>query len=146
MARRKAAVVAAVSSGVISPEEACRRYQMSQEEFHAWQCAFETYGVKGLHANSLQQRREVLFAPASKPTSPAENTVQQRLGRVSKRESSGSSVYASSLPEKRCARTGTVAAAIGGQQAMTWTGKPAPWFAAGPAAVAAFRRLGPSVS
>ena len=35
VARRKAAVVAAVSSGIITLEEACRRYQMSEREFFA---------------------------------------------------------------------------------------------------------------
>ena len=40
VARRKAAVVAAVTNGVITIEEACHRYQMSEEEFFAWQRAF----------------------------------------------------------------------------------------------------------
>jgi transposase len=55
--RRKAAVVMAVSRGMISLEEVCHRYQMSEEEFLTWQRAFETYGVKGLHATSLLYRR-----------------------------------------------------------------------------------------
>jgi len=33
IARRKAAVVAAVRSGAIGLEEACRRYELSEEEF-----------------------------------------------------------------------------------------------------------------
>ena len=33
--RRKAAVVAAVRVGEITVEEACRRYQLSEEEFFA---------------------------------------------------------------------------------------------------------------
>jgi hypothetical protein len=70
VARRKAAVVAAVSSGVISLAEACRRYQMSEEEFIAWQRAIDTYGLKGLHATLLRQHREVLFPPTIKPVSP----------------------------------------------------------------------------
>jgi hypothetical protein len=37
VARRKAAVVAAVRAGVITVDEACRRYQLSEEEFLAWQ-------------------------------------------------------------------------------------------------------------
>ena len=48
VARRKAAVVTAVSSGMLTIEEACRRYQMSEEELLAWQRAFETYGIAGL--------------------------------------------------------------------------------------------------
>jgi transposase-like protein len=57
VARRKAAVVAAVSSGMITLEEACRRYQMSEEEFFAWQRAFETFGLLGLRASRVQQHR-----------------------------------------------------------------------------------------
>jgi transposase-like protein len=55
--RRKAAVVAAVQSGKITLEEACRRYNLSQEEFRAWQRAFEAHGLPGLRATRLQQYR-----------------------------------------------------------------------------------------
>jgi len=57
VARRKAAVVAAVSSGMITFEEACRRYHMSGEELLAWQCAFENDGILGLRAGRLRQQR-----------------------------------------------------------------------------------------
>jgi hypothetical protein len=56
VARRKAAVVAALSSGMITVAEACRRYHMSEEELFAWQCAFENYGIPGLRAGRLQER------------------------------------------------------------------------------------------
>lgn len=55
--RRKAAVVAAVRAGVITFEEACRRYQLSEEEFLAWQRAFEAYGLRGLRTTRLQNYR-----------------------------------------------------------------------------------------
>jgi transposase-like protein len=55
-ARRKAAVVAAVSSGVITIEEACRRYRMSEEEFFSWRRALESYGLLGLRALVLPDR------------------------------------------------------------------------------------------
>jgi transposase-like protein len=55
---RKAAVVAAVCCGRITLEEACRRYQLSVEEFLSWQRAFETHGVKGLRATGGQQYRD----------------------------------------------------------------------------------------
>ena len=51
--RRKAAVVAAVLAGVITVEEACRRYQLSEEEFLAWRRAFEAYGLRGLRATRI---------------------------------------------------------------------------------------------
>jgi hypothetical protein len=68
VARRKAAVVAAVSSGMITLEEACRRYRMSEEELLAWQRAFENYGVLGLRAGSVQQQRGVR---PLRPTDPS---------------------------------------------------------------------------
>jgi transposase-like protein len=62
--RRKAAVVAAVQSGKITLEEACRRYNLSEEEFRAWQRAFEAHGLPGLRATRLQQYRS---PPSSRP-------------------------------------------------------------------------------
>ena len=57
MVRRKAAVVAAVEGGKITLEEALRRYQLTEEEFRAWQRAFDTHGLPGLRATRLQQYR-----------------------------------------------------------------------------------------
>ena len=62
--RRKAAVVAAVRAGEITVEEACRRYQLSEEEFLAWQRAFEAHGLTGLRATRLQGYRN---SPSSRP-------------------------------------------------------------------------------
>ena len=46
--RRKAVIVTAVRTGVISLQEVCRRYELSVEEFLAWQRAIDTHGVPGL--------------------------------------------------------------------------------------------------
>ena len=59
MVRRKGAVVAAVRAGVITLEEACRRYQLSEEEFLAWQRAFEAYGLPGLRTTRIQSYRDL---------------------------------------------------------------------------------------
>ena len=56
--RRKAAVLTAVATGVLTREEACRRYQLSEEEFFSWQQAFETHGLYGLRTTRFQQYRE----------------------------------------------------------------------------------------
>lgn len=61
--RRKAEVVAGVRSGVISLEEACRRYKLSIEEFLSWQRLIESHGMAGLRATRLQDYR----GPADKP-------------------------------------------------------------------------------
>jgi hypothetical protein len=67
VARRKAVVVDAVRSGAISLEEACRRYELSVEEFLAWQRAIEAHGVAGLRVTRLQIYRDSPPARLSKP-------------------------------------------------------------------------------
>ena len=56
--RRKAVVVQAVRSGLISLQEACRRYNLSVEEFLAWQQAIERHGIPGLRVTRLQIYRD----------------------------------------------------------------------------------------
>jgi hypothetical protein len=48
--RRKAQVVAAVGAGVLSLEEACRRYALTEEEFRSWESAIDRFGLAGLRA------------------------------------------------------------------------------------------------
>ena len=68
VARRKAVVVSAVRRGLISLEEACRRYQLSVEEFRAWQRAIEAHGVAGLRVTRLQIYRD--NPPAARLSKP----------------------------------------------------------------------------
>jgi len=55
--RRKAEVVAAVRGGLLSLEQACERYSLTQEEFQAWQKSIEKHGMAGLRTTRLQQYR-----------------------------------------------------------------------------------------
>jgi hypothetical protein len=55
--RRKAEVVAAVRGGLLTLEEACERYQLTLEEFLAWQKAIDQFGMAGLRATRVQQYR-----------------------------------------------------------------------------------------
>ena len=48
--RRKAEVVAGVRAGIISLEEACRRYALSAEEFLSWEQLMDRHGLAGLRA------------------------------------------------------------------------------------------------
>jgi Protein of unknown function (DUF1153) len=57
--RRKAEVVTAVRKGVISLDEACRRYTLSIEEFLSWQRLIDSHGLAGLRVTRLQDYREV---------------------------------------------------------------------------------------
>jgi hypothetical protein len=53
--RRKAAVVVAVKSGMITIQQACQVYQLTEEEFLSWKHAFETDGLDGLRMTRTQQ-------------------------------------------------------------------------------------------
>ena len=65
--RRKAVIVNAVRTGVISLEEVCRRYELSVEEFLAWQRAIDTHGVPGLRVTRLQIYRDNQPSRVAKP-------------------------------------------------------------------------------
>jgi transposase-like protein len=65
--RRKVAVVAAVQSGEITLEEACRRYELTEEEFRSWQRDYERHGLPGLRATRVQQYRP---PPTPRPRRP----------------------------------------------------------------------------
>lgn len=55
--RRKAEVVAAVRGGLISADDACRRYDLTREELANWERLFDRHGVKGLRTTRLQAYR-----------------------------------------------------------------------------------------
>ncbi|BBE72517.1 DUF1153 domain-containing protein [Oharaeibacter diazotrophicus] len=55
--RRKAEVVAAVRGGLLSLEEACKRYTLTTEEFISWQQSIDRHGLAGLRATRVQQYR-----------------------------------------------------------------------------------------
>jgi hypothetical protein len=57
VASRKAQVVAAVGSGMITIEEAMARYNLSLEEFYSWQRAMDRGGVGALRIASSQRER-----------------------------------------------------------------------------------------
>ena len=55
--RRKAEVIAAVRGGLLSLEDALERYQLTSEEFLAWQRSIDRHGLAGLRTTRLQQYR-----------------------------------------------------------------------------------------
>ncbi len=59
VASRKAAVVRAVDGGLITGEEACRRYGLSQEELDSWRDAVARHGEGALKATALQRYRQL---------------------------------------------------------------------------------------
>ena len=58
VARRKAQVVAAVRTGLITLDEACARYALSIEEFLSWQRDLSRYGLRGLRATQVRRYRD----------------------------------------------------------------------------------------
>jgi hypothetical protein len=57
--RRKAEVVAAVSGGLLSVDEACSRYSLTLEEFTSWQRAVDRSGMPGLRVTRIKHYRNV---------------------------------------------------------------------------------------
>ena len=55
--RRKAEVVAAVHGGLLTLDEACARYSLTNEEFLSWQQSIEQHGLAGLRTTRIQQYR-----------------------------------------------------------------------------------------
>jgi hypothetical protein len=58
VASRKAAVVRAVSAGLILRKEALERYRLSEEEFLEWETAIDLHGEAALKATALQRYRQ----------------------------------------------------------------------------------------
>lgn len=63
VARRKAQVVAAVQSGLLSVDDACRTYRLTIEELASWQRALRQFGVRGLQVTRGRLNR---IAPPSR--------------------------------------------------------------------------------
>lgn len=57
VASRKAQVVAAVESGLLSIDAVIERYNLSLEEFYGWQRAMDRAGVPGLRVAAVQRER-----------------------------------------------------------------------------------------
>jgi hypothetical protein len=57
VARRKAEVVAAVQAQLLSLEDACKRYNLSMEEFMGWEAAIDKHGLGGLRVTRIQDFR-----------------------------------------------------------------------------------------
>jgi hypothetical protein len=52
--RRKAEIVAAVRGGLLSLDEACRRYALNSDELLSWQNCIDRFGVPGLRTTRRQ--------------------------------------------------------------------------------------------
>jgi len=55
--RRKAEVVAGVRCGLITLDQACRRYQLSVDEFRSWEALLKTHGLPGLRVTRAKKYR-----------------------------------------------------------------------------------------
>ena len=57
VASRKAVVVKAVRFGLISLEEVCSLYDLTQDEYCSWQTAVARYGESALRATAVKKYR-----------------------------------------------------------------------------------------
>lgn len=58
VASRKAAVVKAVTAGLVSRQTALEMYGLSDEEFSEWEKAIRDHGESALRATALQRYRQ----------------------------------------------------------------------------------------
>ena len=58
VARRKLSVVRAVFSGLITGQEACEMYDLSEEELENWCRSARMHGTSGLKVTTLQRYRQ----------------------------------------------------------------------------------------
>ena len=56
--RRKVKVVLAVTAGLLSLEEACEMYDLSEEEYLLWQASILEHGNNGLRVTHLKKYRQ----------------------------------------------------------------------------------------
>ena len=56
--RRKGTVVLAVTAGLLSLEEACEMYNLSEEEYNLWQSSMLEHGRGGLRVTHLKKYRQ----------------------------------------------------------------------------------------
>ncbi len=59
VASRKLAVVRGVVYGLISQEDACKRYALSEDEFREWVRAVSLHGEAALKATALKEYRQL---------------------------------------------------------------------------------------
>ncbi len=55
--RRKAEVLYAVRGGLLTVDDACKRYNLTLEEFLSWQKSVDRYGMAGLRTTRIQNYR-----------------------------------------------------------------------------------------
>jgi len=58
VASRKAAVVKAISNGLMGRDEVMSTYDLSEEELDAWHSAVEEFGEAALKTTALQRHRQ----------------------------------------------------------------------------------------
>ncbi len=56
--RRKAELVAVIRGDLLSLEDACVRYQLSEEELESWSNSLARHGLRGLRSTKLQLYRK----------------------------------------------------------------------------------------
>jgi transposase-like protein len=57
VARRKAEVIAAVSGGLLSLDDACKRYGLTIDEYLSWYRQVSRHGLAGLRATKIRDYR-----------------------------------------------------------------------------------------
>lgn len=73
--RRKVEVLTAVCCGLLNVDDACKRYEISIEEFFSWKRAMDRFGPMGLRASRLRPR----YSRSKKGCRKREREIKPRL-------------------------------------------------------------------
>ena len=82
--RRKAQIVASVRGGLLSLEEACKRYTLTVEEFLSWQYSIDRHGLAGLRTTRIQQYRQKRSGATQAPPIQAPGSASLRVSPTSR--------------------------------------------------------------
>lgn len=77
VARRKAEVVSAVRGGLLSLQDACRRYSLSEDEYRSWERLIDDHGLRGLHTTRTQMYRNIAQRKAGRSSEARTRTTAQ---------------------------------------------------------------------
>ena len=78
--RRKAEVVAAVERGILTAVDACKRCNLTMEEFASWKQLVRRHGPQGLRVTQLQKYQERPLRRSAEARSQPRKSAVARVG------------------------------------------------------------------
>ena len=68
-----------IGAGLISIEQACECYRLSEDELSSWKGSFTDHGIAGLRTTRIQKYRRNMPATTSAVSHPDDRTIVQSI-------------------------------------------------------------------